>query len=226
MLERHKLVWLSERGWQTALDRAPPCRQRAIDQWRRADWPAVVRRADNDAADHQICIGIALAPDPADGTKIRIPLRAAISDVKKILDPVRLAEVIAAAPQPWRPRLDALERAAQQRGLSLRVYGSLALQALTGRTYVTAASDIDLLFYPTTCAQLDSGLQLLALHSDALPLDGEIIFPSGQAVAWKEWMAAMQARSAARVLVKEKNAVRLTTTAALLATLQEQACMR
>jgi phosphoribosyl-dephospho-CoA transferase len=89
---------------------------------------------------------------------------------------------------------------------------------------VTATSDIDLLFFPRNSAQLYKGMDLFASHAKALPLDGEIIFPAGQAVAWKEWLAAMRASSACRVLVKEKHSVHLSTMDALLHTLEDHTC--
>jgi phosphoribosyl-dephospho-CoA transferase len=74
-------------------------------------------------------------------------------------------------------------------------------------------SDIDLLFFPANRNALDAGLALLERYSAVLPLDGEIVFPSGDAVAWKEWL------NADRVMVKDAVTVRLAPTAALLATL-------
>jgi phosphoribosyl-dephospho-CoA transferase len=223
MFERHKLVWLSERGWRSVLEAAPPGAQDTIDRWRQADWPAVVRRTDENTPDDQVCLGIALPPDSSGG-KIRIPLRAAVTDVTKILEPVRIGAVIAAVPAAWCPGLAALETSAENHGLAIRGYGSLALQALTGQSYLTATTDIDLLFYPATCAQLRTGLDLLASHAAALPLDGEVCFPSGQAVAWKEFSNVMHAPGHCRVLVKDRCSVHLATTAALLHTLEDQAC--
>lgn len=233
MFARHKLVWLSDAGWQTALANdntsanasAPPHRHAAIDQWRRADWPAVIRRTDADAADHEVCLGIALPPNPADGSKMRIAFRAARSDVRKMLDPIRIGAAADAAPAAWRAPLATLEAAAERQGLSIRVYGSLALQALTGQPYVTPASDIDLLFYPAAVAQLETGIALLAAYRSVLPLDGEIVFPSGQAVAWTEWLNAMHGAATPRVLVKRKDTVHLSAMAELLHSLEEQVCV-
>ena len=160
------------------------------------------------------------------GLKMRIAFRAARSEVKKILDPIRIgvAVAIAAAPEAWRANLVAFDAETERQGLSIRVYGSLALQALTGQCYVTPASDIDLLFYPATVAQLEAGIALLAAYRNVLPLDGEIVFPSGQAVAWAEWWNAMQAAAIPRVLVKDNNAVHLSTMAELLHSLEQAAC--
>lgn len=224
MFARHSLIWLTDPGWQRVRDAASASDRQAIDTWRQADWPAIVRRADADADAHQVCFGIALPPRPADGLKVRIALRAPISDVKKKLPPISVETAIGAALGAWRPRLAALNAEALRDGLSLKVYGSVALQALTGQPYVTAASDIDLLFHPRTLEQLRAGADFLARHANCLPLDGEIVFPSGQAVAWKEWLNAMDAPNDPRVLVKESSAVRLLPTAALLAAFQDMPC--
>jgi phosphoribosyl-dephospho-CoA transferase len=78
------------------------------------------------------------------------------------------------------------------------------MQTLTGDRYLGAGSDVDLLLRPANAAQLDAGLALVARHAQNLPLDGEIEFPSGHAVSWKEWLGtdAQAQRSADRVLAK------------------------
>jgi phosphoribosyl-dephospho-CoA transferase len=102
--------------------------------------------------------------------------------------------------------------------LSVRVFGSVAMQALTGLQYVTATSDVDVLFEPASRAALEDGLALLSRHAAVLPLDGEIVFPGGAAVSWKEWRMAMA--HPAKVLVKDLRSVRLADTASLLARLE------
>jgi phosphoribosyl-dephospho-CoA transferase len=212
MFSRHELVWLTAPGWDAALHRALPGQHAAIEQWRREDWPAVVRRADAGQAAGQVSLGIPLPPSP-DGVKGRIALKAPITDVARRRAPLALADALHAAPERWRPALGALAH-----GMPLRAYGSLAMQAITGEAYLTAASDIDLLFYPADAQALRAGLALLEQHAAVLPLDGEIVFPPGSAVAWKEWIGA--GRNAARVLVKDAYAVRLATLECLLATLE------
>lgn len=211
MFSRHELVWLSGRGWDAALESAPPAQHAAIEQWRREDWPTVVRRADAGLAAGQVSLGIPLPPTP-DGVKGRIALNASRSDVARRGAALALADAAQAAPQHWRLALDVLAA-----GLPLQAYGSLAMQALTGQTYLTPSSDIDLLFFPADANALHAGLALLEQHAATLPLDGEIVFPSGAAVAWKEWLAA--GPSQARVLVKDAGAVRLAPMAELMASL-------
>lgn len=215
MFSRHELVWLSAPGWEAARACAQSVQLAALERWQREDWPAIVRRSDADAGPGQVCLGIALAPNPADGSKRRIALRALKANVARTIAALSLRDALDAAPPAWRDGLAALD--AQAAGLNLRAYGSLALQAVTGQPYLRPASDIDLLFYPRTLGELRCGLALLEAHAISLPLDGEVVFPSGAAVAWKEWIAAQ--RDAARVLVKDSDAVRLADPRTLLAEL-------
>lgn len=217
MHRRHELAWLTADGWRAALAAALPRHRASLERWQRQDWPAVVRRDDPDAdAGRELCLGIALPPD-ADGVKVRIPLKVELAHIARHSAALPLAEVRAALPPAWRDAFGELER--QAGGFGLRIYGSLSWQALTGLPCLTPASDIDLLFQPHSAAQLHAGLATLRLAANALPLDGEIMFPSGQAVAWKEWLSAEAAQ--AKVLVKDRLTVCLAPQAALLATLEQ-----
>jgi phosphoribosyl-dephospho-CoA transferase len=129
--------------------------------------------------------------------------------------PLALRDAIAASPPEWTDGLVAM--LSESAGLTLRVYGSLSQQAITGASCVSPTSDIDLLFYPTTQLQLEAGLALLQKHGVRLPLDGEIMFPNGAAVAWREWVMAVA--SDAHVLVKYLAGVRLAPPNSLLASL-------
>jgi phosphoribosyl-dephospho-CoA transferase len=215
MFSRHELAWLTGAGWEAALARALPGQHAAIEQWRREDWPAIVRRADAGLARGQVSLGIALPP-AADGSKGRVALNAQVAEIARRTPALALADAAMAAPARWRALLD--ELVAESDGLAIQVYGSLAMQAVTGRDYLTPGSDIDLLFSPASHHALGAGIELLAKYAAVLPLDGEIVFPSGAAVAWKEWLDAECDH--ARVLVKDAAAVRLATTAHLLATLE------
>jgi phosphoribosyl-dephospho-CoA transferase len=63
-------------------------------------------------------------------------------------------------------------------------------------------------------------MAVLTRHAAHLPLDGEIVFPGGQAVSWQEWRMAIANPS--KVLVKELDSVRLAETASLLALLEAE----
>lgn len=217
-MQRHDLAWLSGQGWRSAIAGARPEHRAALEQWQQNDWPAVVRRRDADAGEDETCLGIPLPPDPATGAKTRIALRVRRDHIVVSTPPLPLRAA------PLNKELAALQALAAPTAstaeITLHIYGSLAMQALTGQRYTRPGSDIDLLFYPVCKRQLDAGLALLSAHAQSMPLDGEIVFPDGCAVSWKEWLQATAHRS--RVLVKDMDAVRLAEPAQLLAMLEQQ----
>jgi phosphoribosyl-dephospho-CoA transferase len=220
MFARHKLVWLTDDGWRHALTDAAPMDRAAMAEWRLADWPAIVRRADVGIAPGQVCLGLALPPDPASGCKRRIALTMDAAHVKKIAPPIGINAVLHTVAPAWADGLTALQAQADKAAIPIGVYGACAMQALTGQRYLTPTSDIDLLWYPVTTAQLEIAIDLLRVHAATLPLDGEIVFPSGQAVAWKEWSNAAQHKTA-RVLAKAMDTVSLMKMQDLAATLDQ-----
>ena len=214
---RHMLAWLNAPGWDAAIAAARPEHAPALARWRAQDWPLVVRRTDADAAEGVVCLGLPLPPDAHTGAKVRIPLRAqAAAHVARYSPAVELRTALRSA-GAWDEWLAVLHADAE--GLDLRVFGSLAMQSLTGLPYLSPSSDVDVLLHPSSRSQLEAGVAALARHAGRLPLDGEIVFPGGQAVAWKEWQMAMT--HPAKVMVKELRSVRLSDTAALLATLEQ-----
>lgn len=213
---RHQLVWLDASGWQEVLAAASPAHRPALQQWQQRQAPLVVRRHEPDAPADQICLGLPLPPDAISGNKLRIGLKVQRTHIARI-KPALPLHLALAVQQPWHDAL--IEFAGAARPFALQVYGSLAMQVLTGLPYLSANSDIDLLFHPRSASQLEQGLALLAEYAQRLPLDGEIVFPEDQAVAWKEWRLARSTQ--AKVLVKSGASVRLCDTASLLATLEQ-----
>jgi len=213
MYSRHDLVWLTGQGWDAALARAPAQQHALLRKWQAQDWPAVVRRHDPGVANDVVCLGIPLPL--SDGVRQRLALVVEHENVARRLAPLPLGDALAAAPPGWRATLVALQR--EMSMFDLRVFGSLAMASLTGQPYLRAQSDIDLLLRPATRSELADGTALLGHYAQLLPLDGEIVFPSGDAVAWQEWLAAR--RDNARVLVKSMAAVRLVAPVELEAAL-------
>lgn len=211
--ERHTLVWLAAPGWEAARAAGPPTHHAALSMWQQHDWPVVVRRTDVDTAPHQLDLGLPLPPDAVTGAKLRVALRVLRDHVDRSAPPLTLAAASHAA-GAWRVQLDQLDQLRQDAGdCDLRVFGSLAMQAMTGLPYVRPTSDIDLLLRPASQRQLGTTMVLLAHHAETLPLDGEIVFPGGRAVAWKEWLHARA--NGAKVLVKQLDRVSLQNTALL-----------
>lgn len=229
MFARHDLVWLTSRGWERVRAAAPREALDALDLWRDGGWPAVVRRAETDLAPNEVAIGFALPPRRAaegkggkggKGGKLRVGCRVELSDVGRRTRALPLVGALDAVPEQWHAGLAALEAEAAGAGIGLAVYGSVALEALTGQCYVTPNSDIDLLLRPLNRVQLMAGLALLSRHAATLPLDGEVVFADGRAVAWKELLAAFDSAAGTRVLAKGLERIALVTPEELIATLE------
>lgn len=230
-LPRHSLAWLTATGWaqvQAGTAQEPVVVRDAIARWRAADWPLVACRAMPGLVADRIALGIALPPDEA-GHKPRIGTSVDASEIRQHTPPLLLSTVLQNVPLHWRAGLLALQLQAAESGLELRVFGSLAWQTVTGMAYLRASSDIDLLLAPASQTDLSVGIALLASHASVLPLDGEIVFPSGAAVAWKEWRDVADARGTdgiGRVLAKHADRVSLSSCASLLASLDAASCGR
>ena len=75
-------------------------------------------------------------------------------------------------------------------GAAGRVYGSHGWQLLSGMACVHPRSDVDLWVAVHDAAQADAVAALLGTFDEGgrTPrLDGELLFPGGRAVAWREW---------------------------------------
>lgn len=221
MFYRHNRIWLSSQGWQHACAAVDAVHLSDLQRWAENDWPLVVRRSDVGHEVETIAVGLALPPAAHGGKKIRIPLSVHPTDIARHEAPLLFANVASALPVVWLPAFTALSHELITAQLEFRLYGSLALQAMTGLPYLTATSDIDVLFYPSTHAQLQQGLHLLTKYAQSLPLDGEIVFPSGHAVAWKEWAEAVKSPDKVKVMVKSMRTVSLLDVSTLLSGLEE-----
>ena len=161
-------------------------------------------------------ISAGLALPPAQG-KRRIAFSVSVYDIARCTPPLLLADALAHAPVEWQPALAELDASATTIELELRVFGSLAWQALSGLPYLTPRSDIDLLWHPHSHAQLQQGIALLARweHDSGLRADGEVLFGENSAVSWREW-ATLKPDDIQRVLVKRESSAQLIETRELL----------
>lgn len=186
-----------------------------IAAWLAADRPLVVARQPcGETQSDTIAVGLALPP--AQG-KRRIALIVEMQDIARYTPPLLLADAIAHAPAAWQPALAELDAAATNIDIELRVFGSLAWQALSGLQYLTPQSDIDLLWHPLSNAQVQQGIALLARweRSSGLRADGEVLFGGSSAVSWREW-STLKSGSGQRVLVKRASSAELVAARELL----------
>ena len=119
--------------------------------------------------------------------------------------PPEIADVAEAAPRAYQRPLRELAGCAG----APRVYGSFAWHYLTGTSYVSSESDIDLLWAARTRRDVAAIGERLARWEQrhGLRADGEIVGAHG-AVAWREAAAAVWA-GAGHVLVKHLHALEL-----------------
>lgn len=229
--QRHDLVWLSPEAWASVFSQQMALvpneftgvTLQALHRWQQEEWPAVVRRRDTDAKEDEVCVGFALAPETGPNPrKPRISARIHVQHILEHQPSLALSTVMPFVAARWQQELKSFNNQGSAAGIRWRVYGSLVFEFLTGQQYVNEQSDIDILFRPSSQEHLVQGLALLRQFQTQLPLDGEIIFPSGQAVAWKEWSLSDLVPAPShtqRLLVKDNQQVRLVSKLELLQSL-------
>ena len=205
-LRRQQLLRLSGEGWARVLD-APwdSTARQCLALWAARGLPLVVTRQPVPAAD-TLATGL---PAPARFRRLRLAVAVAPRHVM-FLDEFPAAESVArllprSCVTAWRALLALLATAV----CAPRVYGGYGWQALARLAYVHPASDVDLLLPVDSSAQADAVAAMLANAAWAGPrLDGELLFADGAAVAWREWLAHREGRTA-QVLVKRLHGVAL-----------------
>lgn len=210
---RHDLLRVRPQTWQKVLNSQPHLADVPhVAQWAARGWPVIVRRYLPGEDPRMIPVGFPLPP--AKG-KLRLSALVISEDVDEQVPPVTLRDVHHEVPLDWQGTVDALLALADQSGVEPRVFGSLLWQRLTGLTYLSASSDLDLL-WPVEDASTAAHLvhRLAAIERDnPVRCDGEILLPGGGGVQWREWKDSPH-----EVLVKTSTAVRLCATADLFST--------
>ena len=210
-LHRHQLVRLTHAGWRAALDRPVDDEAKAcLVHWAAHDLPLVVtRQLPGASAGDAIAVGLA-APARWSRRRLALPVQRAHVAGFDAFPPVDallplLPDVTRSAWQGLCVALAALQA-------PTFVYGSHGWQVLSGLACVHARSDIDLGCRVADADQAEAvAARLQAFSAAGVPrLDGELLFPDGRAVAWREWLAwrAGQGRS---LLVKTLGGASLVT---------------
>jgi phosphoribosyl-dephospho-CoA transferase len=199
---RHQLVRITAAAWWRIIDTPIDEEGRGwLVDWATFGWPLVVRRAFADESDG-IALGIPLPPAAG---KRRLAVNVSASDVVSTLELPTFWDVAATAPASWRPCLQWLDLLARNFGVNAGVFGSLAWQFLTGKTYISPDSDLDVAWEMPHPKLLHPFLRQLAYMEGEAPMrfDGEIIRRDGAAVNWREiWRgnSALAVKTAAAVV--------------------------
>lgn len=148
---------------------------------------------------HLVHLGL---PAPDSLGQLRLRLQVEPRDLQLLDECPRAEAVVASLPAEARRAWLATCRRLDALGLEARVYGSHGWQALTALDHVRPRSDVDLWLAVRDVAQADAAAATLATFDASDPrLDGELMFPDGRAVHWREWQDWRQGRARA-VLVK------------------------
>ncbi|MEK6423860.1 MAG: malonate decarboxylase holo-[acyl-carrier-protein] synthase [Burkholderia gladioli] len=221
-LIRHSVVrvapdaWAAVLGAHPALADAPP----VVREWAARGWPLMVRRAGPcDAGAAGVPLGLPLPPSLG---KRRIGVVMPEASIVSVAPPPAVAQLGAAAPPAWRATLERLDAIARRHRVACRAFGSLAWQALTGLTYLSSSSDLDLLFDapvgPDAEAVLAALLDDVAALADGgeapMRIDGEVMRTDGAGANWRELRTALAQRG--EVVAKTAAGVALLSPQAFL----------
>lgn len=150
--------------------------------WAGRGWPTIVRRPDCSDTEGTIPLGLPLPPSRG---KRRVALRCEPQAILRTTPPPLLQDAASAAPDAWQITIAALLTLDPQ----ARCFGSLAWASLTGLSYLSDTSDLDLILDVEDATTADHVAQELAIIADTAPMriDVELTTPSGAAVQWREW---------------------------------------
>ena len=233
-LRRHRLVRLGTPGWAELQGRKwhnesgnesgsqsgsesdsewDPEARACLAHWAANHLPLVVTRQPEALPAGVVALGLSA---PVKWGRRRIALQVPMHRVLYFDDFPPAAALAAQLPRSARESWLQLCAALARLGVLARVYGSHGWQHLTGLGHVQADSDIDLRLCVDGPRMADAAVALLSGSPLRRPrLDGELAFPDGREVAWREWQQ-WRCGQVERVLVKRVDAVALVDDAAWL----------
>jgi len=213
-LQRNGLVWLTAPGWDRVLSGDWDAQALGIlRHWALMALPLVVCRQRVENFPPTISLGL---PAPSVWDRRKLALEVMPHEVGRVgwfpsfeqleqfeqfeqfeqLDP---RETFIAAINEVRSNAPGFEG-------SIEVYGSFGWETLTGMSYVRPSSDLDLrVAVPdrATAAAVARALNALRLP---IRVDGELAFPDGSAIAWREYLQWVEGK-VDRMLVKSRTSI-------------------
>lgn len=203
-LRRHDLAYLRD-GAALHLNASDAGAEAWIGGWIGNGMPLVVTRQDEQC--EHLRLGAVL---PLRLGRRRVSCNVASDDVVRTAPPLPVEAIIDRLPADGASSLETLTKRAEELGVAVGVYGSTAWEHLARETYRHADSDIDLVCDVAQQSALAPWLAVLerASNEGVLRIDGEIRFPDGRAVAWRE-LARLGLDPDATVLAKDLTQVAL-----------------
>lgn len=211
-MDRHQLVRLTPEAWRRLIAGAgveDAFASAGLAHWADHSLPLVVARRSPGAPPSSHALGL---PLPTCWGRRRLRVEVPTGHLAGTAGFPSLSALVERLEPPMGAALLCLSGDLDALGLHARVFGSHGWQAITGLDYVHAGSDLDLLL-PVRCAHTaDAACSLLDRFSLQTPrLDGELVFPDGTAVAWREWLAWRSAGQVGQILLKRVDGVALAT---------------
>jgi len=207
--QRHELLSVAPRVWRSELasrpaDAATPL----LAIWAENGWPVIVRRRMAGDPTDRVPVGVPLPPAAG---KMRIALTVPEQAVLERSPPPSLLAVSREADPAWGPTLRALVALGARHGVSPAAFGSLLWQYRTGLAYLSPRSDLDVLWPVRADCEIGALVAGIAAAERGAPMriDGEIAFPDGEAVNWRELHLALNQDGPSEVLAKSIGGVRL-----------------
>ncbi len=206
---RHDLLAVEPAAWEAMLRRHPDLTEAPlVTDWSRRGRPVIVRRR---SAGEDATVPVALPLPPCHG-KLRLAFDLVSMQGVRRRDAILLRDAAAVAPAAWQRVIAALVDAG---GTAPRVFGALLWEHLTGLPYLTARSDLDLLWKVADEHEAQALIEMLPRLEPLGPvrLDGELEMPDGAAVNWREFAHATSPSTP--VLVKTMSGVAMRARGAL-----------
>lgn len=168
-----------------------------------------------DTRSPNIQLGLAFIQD---GVKHRASLQAKCEDILRGNPPHELSDCLDMFPKEEAIVLRQLIEKLELKGLPLYVFGSVAWERISGTSYRTDKSDLDLICDVATLQDLRFVTNAFVEAERALPfcIDGELRFPNDDCVNWLEGLSALDHLDGTEVLVKGEAGVYMGTIDSLL----------
>ena len=209
---RNHLVWISDTAWQEIGAAQPDAEAtQIVGHWQAKRLPLVVRRQPDDLAAGRLAVGL---PAPRRWARRKLAFDVRLDTVQMYGAFPTLMQV-ARRNRGWGSAAVELSNGLVLAGASVRVYGSHGWEALTGERYLHRDSDIDLHIEVPDFDAARAATNLLQVARLPRRLDGELVFPDGISIAWREF-DQMLARRTTDVLVKSLWGPRLVPAASVL----------
>jgi phosphoribosyl-dephospho-CoA transferase len=211
-LQRNQLVWLKDAAWHAL--RSQPWDAQAqglLAHWHAERLPLVVCRQRVPERPDAISLGL---PAPLQWQRRKLALDVAADAIERSGSFPLLRDIAWSAADS--PQVQDLLLRADALRVRVQVYGSHAWQHLSGLPCVRERSDLDLLVPVPDLPTAGRVVAVLRALQPGCRVDGELLFPGGWAVAWREFAQLLDG-AVAQLLVKHRTGVQLLDMAALRA---------